>query len=93
MCRASSSFVFFFLFFYLNKKARSNLFRLTHRTSHFLGFFFFFFFLGGGGGGGLGGRGGGFAKLGERAYLSSICTLAIRSTDSGPLWGTLLSKR
>ena len=85
MCRASSSFVFFFLFFYLNKKARSNLFRLTHRTSHFLGFFFFFFWGGGGGGG--------FAKLGERAYLSSICTLAIRSTDSGPLWGTLLSKR
>ena len=40
MCRASSRFDFFFLFFYLNKKARSNLFRLTRRTSHFLGFLF-----------------------------------------------------
>ena len=85
MFRASSSFGVFFLFFYLNKKARINLFRLTRRTSHFLGFLLSFFF----GGGGKGG----FAKLGERAYLSSICTLAIRSTDSGPLWGTLLSKR
>ena len=84
MFRASSSFGFFFLFFYLNKKARINLFRLTRRTSHFLGFLLSFF---------LGGGEGGFAKLGGRAYLSSICTLAIRSTDSGPLWGTLLSKR
>ena len=54
MCRASSRFDFFFLFFYLNKKARSNLFRLTRRTSHFLGFLFcsiylFIYFLGGGG--------------------------------------------
>ena len=53
MCRASSSFGFFFPFFFnLNKKARSNLFRLTRRTSHFWGFLFsFFFFLGGGRGG------------------------------------------
>lgn len=54
MCRASSRFDFFSLFFYLNKKARSNLFRLTRRTSHFLGFLFcsiylFIYFLGGGG--------------------------------------------
>ena len=53
MCRASSRFDFF-PFFYLNKKARSNLFRLTRRTSHFLGFLFcsiylFIYFLGGGG--------------------------------------------
>ena len=39
MCRASSRFDFF-PFFYLNKKARSNLFRLTRRKSHFLGFLF-----------------------------------------------------
>ena len=53
MCRASSRFDFFSFFFYLNKKARSNLFRLTRRTSHFLGFSFLFYlfiyFLGGGG--------------------------------------------